>query len=258
MKISVCIITLNEERHLPRCLRSVVSLADEIIILDSGSVDHTKEVALAFGAQFFHQPWLGYVGQKNAAIALAQHEWIFSIDADEEVSEPLKKSILAFKNSNQKPKENGFAISRVVFFMGKWIRFGDWYPDYIVRLFRRHTGKFAGGAVHERLEVTGSIGYLKGELHHFTYKNREDQQRRIEKYSTLWAQSAFEQKKTSWSWTPYLRAGWRLFRGFVLKGGWRGGKLGWQISHATAYEVFLKYRKLAALWQQQAERPHVE
>lgn len=254
MKISVCIITLNEEHNLPRCLRSVMSIADEIIILDSGSLDKTKEIALSFGTQFFEQSWQGYVKQKNAAIALARNEWVFSIDADEEVSEQLRDAILQLKQSHQEPTRDAFAVSRVVYFLGKWIRFGDWYPDYVVRLFRKKQGQFQGGAVHERLVTDGAVGRLKGELFHYTYKDYEDQSKRIEKYSTLWAGSAFQDGKRCAKWSPHLRSGWRLFRGFILKGGWQGGKLGWQISKSTAREVFLKYSKLYAL--QEAARTH--
>jgi len=254
MKISVCIITLNEEHNLSRCLRSVMSIADEIIILDSGSLDRTKEIAQSFGTQFFEQPWQGYVKQKNAAIALARHDWVFSIDADEELSEPLRESILHMKLSRQEPSHDAFAVSRIVYFLGKWIRFGDWYPDYVVRLFRKKKSRFAGGAVHERLETDGSVGRLKGELYHYTYKDYEDQCKRIEKYSTLWAGSAYQEGKRCSKWAPYVHAGWKFFRGFIIKRGWQGGKLGWQISKSTAREVFLKYSKLYAM--QEAARSY--
>lgn len=246
MKISFCIIVHNEEENLPRCLKSIVSLADEIIVVDSDSTDRTCEVARKWGAQIFFHAWEGYVIQKNYALSLARNEWVFSIDADEELSPQLQKEILAFKKT-ESLEVNGFIMPRVVFFENRWIRFGDWYPDYLVRLFRRSHAKFTGGSVHERLEITGEILHFLGELHHYTYRDRADQMSRIERYSSLWAESAFKEGKRCGALAPYFRTGWRLFRGFVLKNGWKGGSLGWYIARACAREVFMKYSKLRRL-----------
>lgn len=245
MKISVCIIARNEEESIARCLHSVETIADEVILVDSGSADKTREVARSLGAKVFDHEWEGYVAQKNYAISLAAHDWILSLDADEELSVELQGEIMDYKKGEI--NIDGFLISRVVFFEGKWIRFGDWYPDYLVRLFRKGKGKFFGGAVHERLELEGRVEKLQGEIFHYTYKDRREQFERIEAYAELWAQSALKEGKKSCEFLAWSHAAWRFFRGYILKGGWRGGRLGWQIAWANAYEVLLKYRKLAKL-----------
>jgi glycosyltransferase involved in cell wall biosynthesis len=247
VKISATIITLNEEANLDRCLRSVVSVVDEVIVLDSGSTDRTRPIALSHGAQFFERTWSGYVDQKNHAIGLARHEWILSLDADEELSGGLKQEILDLKKRPEGSLPDGFSIPRVVYFQDRWIRFGDWYPDRLVRLFRKGRGRFEGGAVHERLHLEGTTSKLRNEIHHYTYKDREDQLQRIERYSTLWAETAYSEGRRAGRWSPQIHAGWRLFRAFILKHGWKGGRLGWQIACANAYEVLLKYEKLHQL-----------
>lgn len=249
MKISACIITRNEHDNLPRCLRSIVSVVDEIVVLDSGSTDDTLDIARCHGAQTFHKDWAGYVSQKNHALSLARHDWVLSLDADEELSPALRSEILQIKAAEKEPDVVGFVVSRVVFFEGQWIRFGDWYPDLLPRLFLKKHARFEGGSVHERLELDGPTRTLSGELHHYTYKNRIDQIRRLHRYSTLWAQQAYARGKTCSRSAPYIHSWWRIFRAMVLKGGWRGGVLGWRIALASAMEVRLKYQKLIALHQ---------
>lgn len=227
---------------MSRCLSSLRDIADEIIVVDDGSTDRTKEIAQKFGARFMEHTWEGFVGQKNFAISQAQYNWIFSIDADEEISEPLREEIKAVKTTE--PQASGFEISRVVFYKEKWIRFGDWYPDRLVRLFRKDKGRFAGGAVHERLEIQGNCEKLSGELYHYTYKDRADHLRRIEKYSTLWAETARKEGKRACLATAWMRAAWKFFRGFFIKGGWKGKTLGFEIAWDNAYETLLKYKKL--------------
>ena len=164
MKISFCLITLNEEANLTRCLNSIKDLADEIIILDSGSTDKTADIAQQFGARFEHQDWLGYVGQKNKTISLTRNEWVFSIDADEELSPDLRDEIQAIEYEGVKDEISGYDMPRCVNYEGRWIRHGDWYPDRLVRLFRKSKGRFEGGKVHERLVVEGEIQPLDAEL----------------------------------------------------------------------------------------------
>ncbi|MDD5262314.1 MAG: glycosyltransferase family 2 protein [Methylacidiphilales bacterium] len=247
MKISACIITLNEESDLPRCLASLKPVADEIVIVDSGSTDRTPFIATDHNARFIRHDWEGYVAQKNFALQKATGDWILSIDADEELSPELRDEILKLKEAGKDPEATGFDVSRVVFYENKWIRFGDWYPDRLVRLFRRDRARFEGGAVHERLEIQGPVQSLKGELYHYTYRNLADQMACIENYSTLWASSAFKEGKRAGLLTPYLHAIVRFLRAFILKGGFKGGLLGWRIASLNAREVYLKYKKLRNL-----------
>jgi glycosyltransferase involved in cell wall biosynthesis len=247
MKISFCLITLNEESNLPRCLRSCADLADEIVILDSGSTDGTERIAKEFGARFSHQDWLGYVGQKNKVLSLASHEWVFSLDADEELSPELREDIRRLKQTEPPTALSGWSMPRCVLYEGRWIRHGDWYPDRLVRLFRRDRARFAGGKVHERLELTGPIERLRSDLYHHSFKDRADHWARCEKYARLWAETQHELGRTAGPLAPFTHAAFRWFRGYVLKRGFLDGPQGWQIAAFCAREVALKYRLLRAM-----------
>lgn len=250
MKISACLITLNEERNLTRCLRSVAPLVDEIVVIDSNSTDGTADLARRFGARVITQEWLGYVGQKNFALDQAAHPWVLSIDADEEISPELARSIARIKvgSASEAPgAPNGYEVSRLVFYRGKWIRHGDWYPDRLVRLFRRAEARFSGGRVHEKLEIAGPQPLLSGHLHHFTYTDTADRVARCAKYAALWAQSAHEQHRQSSTLSGYTHALARFGKGFFLKRGFLDGAVGWDIAMGNAREVWLKYHLLKKL-----------
>jgi len=247
MKISACLITHNEESNLTRCLTSLVTVVDEIVIIDSGSTDRTKFIATGFNARFLPHEWEGYVTQKNFACSKASHPWVLSIDADEELSPELQDEILALKEKTDAPQPAAYVVSRVVFFEGRWIRFGDWYPDLLPRLFQKERGKFEGGRVHERLVIDGETEMLSAELYHHTYRDWEDQQKRVTHYAELWARDACERGKKASVFTPFSHAGWRILRSFFLKGGFKGGILGWKLACAQGQETYLKYNALRAL-----------
>ncbi len=249
MKISCCLITLNEESNLRRCLQSCADLADEIVVLDSGSTDGTEKIAREFGARFEQQDWLGYVGQKNKVLSLAAHPWVFSLDADEELSPELREEVKQLKVTEPPAETNGFSMPRCVLYEGRWIRHGDWYPDRLVRLFRRDQAKFAGGKVHERLELSGAVRELSGELYHHSFKDAADHWARCQKYARLWAETQFENGKTASAFAPFTHAAFRWFRGYVLKCGFLDGSQGWRIAALCAREVFLKYHLLREMKQ---------
>jgi glycosyltransferase involved in cell wall biosynthesis len=248
MKISACLITLNEERNLPRCLTSVAALVDEIVVIDSGSTDGTAEIARKFGARVIHQDWLGYIGQKNFALAQAAHPWILSIDADEEISLELAESIRRVKlTSGTDDQPAGYQFSRIVFYRNKWVRHGDWYPDRLVRLFRRDKARFTGGRVHEKLELDGDFLTLPGHLHHFTYENPADRADRCAKYAELWAQSAREEQRHAGPLSAPLHSAARFLKGYLFKLGFLDGAIGWDVAAGNAREVWLKYTLLRKL-----------
>jgi glycosyltransferase involved in cell wall biosynthesis len=250
MKISACLITLNEERNLPRCLASVAPLVDEIVVVDSGSTDATTAIAKKFGARVIHQDWLGYVGQKNFALAQAAHPWVLSIDADEEISPELAAAIRRVKSdpdADAPAAPVGYEFSRMVFYRNKWVRHGDWYPDRLVRLFRRDKARFTGGRVHEKLELDGDFLSLPGHLHHFTYDNASDRAARCAKYAELWARTAHEQHRRAGPFSAPLHAAARFFKGYVLKLGFLDGAVGWDVAAGNAREVWLKYTLLRKL-----------
>lgn len=247
MKISACLITLNEQRNLARCLASVAGLVDEIVVVDSGSTDATRLIATEYGAKVVHQNWMGYVGQKNFAIEQARHDWVLSIDADEEISQELAAAITNIRTNvpeDQADAPNGYQFSRIVFYRGKWIRHGDWYPDQLVRLFCRKGARFCGGHVHERLALEGEHPILPGHLHHYTYESVDDRKERCLRYAKLWARTAHEEHRRANALSPALHAFARLFKGFVLKGGFLDGEIGWDIAMGNAREVWMKYHML--------------
>jgi glycosyltransferase involved in cell wall biosynthesis len=244
VKISACLIVCNEEKNLARCLRSIAPVADEIVVVDSGSTDRTVEIAHSFGARVIAQSWLGYVGQKNFALEQAAHAWVLSIDADEELSPELAAAIARLRGDSAKDEPNGYTVSRLVFYKGKWIRHGDWYPDRLVRLFRRAEAHFSGGRVHEKLEIAGHHPLLPGELHHFTYADAADRARRSATYAALWAQSAHEAGRRTWPGIGASHAALRFMRGLVFKRGFLDGAAGFDVAWGNAREVWLKYHLL--------------
>jgi glycosyltransferase involved in cell wall biosynthesis len=244
MKISFCLITLNEEENLERCLGSFRGLADEIVVLDSGSTDRTGEIARAHGARFEVQPWQGYVGQKNSVLGRASHDWVFSIDADEALSPELYAEVQGIKESSPDPEITGYSMPRCVCYEGQWIRHGDWYPDRLTRLFRRDRARFAGGKVHERLEVSGKVVPLAGNLHHYSFRDAADHWARCQKYARLWAETKLEQNKSTTPLAPLAHASFRFLRAYLLRRGFLDGPLGFRIAWFAAREVHLKYSLL--------------
>ena len=245
MKISFCIITLNEEANLRRCLQSCAGLADEIVVVDCGSSDGTEAIARKFGVRWVHQNWLGFVGQKNHVLGLATHPWVLSIDADEEISPVLAQEIARIKQTGATDNVAGYSMPRCVLYEGRWIRHGDWYPDRLTRLFRKQGARFAGGKVHERLEVSaGRVESLRGDLFHYSFKDAADHWARCQKYARLWAETQHEAGRTCSPLAPWSHAAFRWLRGYILRAGFLDGAQGWRIAALCAKEVFLKYQLL--------------
>lgn len=248
MKITFCLITLNEELNLPRCLRSCRDVADELVVVDSGSADNTVKIASESGARCVHQAWLGYVGQKNFALSLASNEWVFSLDADEELSPRLREELIRLRAAGEPPESiSGYSMPRCVLYEGRWIRHGDWYPDRLTRLFRRPRARFAGGKVHERLELEGRVEPLSGDIFHHSFRDRADHWARGEKYAKLWAETQAENGRKVGPLSPWTHAAFRWVRGFLLKRGFMDGAQGLRIANYSAREVYLKYRILRQL-----------
>ncbi|MBI5774659.1 MAG: glycosyltransferase family 2 protein [Verrucomicrobia bacterium] len=254
MKFSFCLITLNEEANLPRCLKSCADLADETLVLDSGSTDATEKIARDFGARFERQDWLGYVGQKNRVLSLAAHEWVFSLDADEELSPELREEIRRLKQTDPPPAVSGYSMPRCVLYEGRWIRHGDWYPDRLTRIFRRARAQFAGGKVHERLEISGEVVPLRADLHHHSFRDAADHWARCQKYARLWAETQFEAGRSAGPLAPFTHAAFRWLRGYLIKRGFLDGAQGWRIAQFSAREVFLKYQLLREMSRARAGR----
>lgn len=244
IQISAVIITFNEQEHIGQCLASLQDIADEIIVLDSYSTDQTKIICQQYGAKFAQQPFISYVQQKNAAIALAQYPYILSIDADEVLSDDLRHSILAIKHNWQ---FDTYTFNRRNNFCGYWVRYGGWYPDRKTRLFDRNKATWAGGNPHEyiQLKTTASKGTLKGDLLHYTVQNIAQFTAQNNHYSTLQAQDMFKNGKSKVTWFHLtLKPLWRFINTYLLKGGFLDGKIGFIIAIHAAHTVFNRYAKL--------------
>lgn len=242
--LTVTIITLNEEANLPRALASVRELADEIVVIDSGSRDHTCEIARQQGARVFERPWTNYSDQKNFAAAQASNDWIFSLDADEELSPELQASLRRWKNETATAAAYG--MRRKACYLGRWIHHSGWYPDPKLRLYRRDRARWVG-ALHEGLEVSGETGWLDGELHHYTVNSFEEHLRSVRRYTTLAARELFNAGRRRWLGPMLVASPWAFLRTLVFQQGFRDGYRGLLIAVMAAYYVFLKYRKLGVL-----------
>ncbi|MGE0614816.1 MAG: glycosyltransferase family 2 protein [Bacteriovoracia bacterium] len=254
--ISVTIITLNEEKDLPRALASA-AWADEIVVIDSGSTDRTVELAKAAGARVIHNPWPGYGKQKNFAQAQAKHDWVLNIDADEEITPELRReieSVLDVGNRNDvgtgtKPSPhsiNGYLIPRKTFYLGRWIRHGGWYPNYLVRLVNRTQAQWTEPEVHETLMVYGPTGTLREHLNHYTFRGIEDQVSTNVRYARYGSIELAKRGVRGGLARLLLKPWGKFLETYLWKKGCLDGFPGLIISINAAYSVFLKY---AFLWE---------
>ncbi len=242
-KISAVVITLNEEKNIERCLRSL-DFVDEIIVMDSHSTDETPEIAKKFGAKIFEVDWEGFGKTKELARQKASCSWVLSIDADEEITPKLKEEILqAVKNNFYA----GYFITRKSNFLGKWIGHSGWYPDYVLRLFQKESGKFDDSLVHEQVRVQGEMGYLKNPLQHYTYPNLKHYFNKLRRYTSLSAQQLHQRKVRAYPWDLIFRPPATFIKMYLIKLGFLDGWQGFVLAVLSSYQVLLKYLKLMAL-----------
>src|SRR5215469_14393595 len=242
--LTVCLIAQNEQENLPRCLRSVREIADEIVVVDGGSTDGTVEIAREFGAIVFARPFTNHADQKNFAASLASHDWIFLVDADEELSDQLKESVRQWKANT--PQFDVYEMSRLTWYIGAWIRHSRWYPDWQRRIYRRDKASF-GGAIHSALRFDGRVGRLRGDLFHYTIRDFSQHETKLEKYTTTIAQEMFDQGRRDWRAALWFAPSWSWFRHFVLGAGFLDGHRGALIARMAARGVRLKFQKLGKL-----------
>ena len=242
-RISAVLISLNAQAHLRECLQSV-AWCDEIVVLDSGSTDATRAICAEFGARFSVSPdWPGFGPQKNRALALAAHEWIFSLDTDEVCPPELRVALEAAARSGTCA---AYEMPRRSSFCGHFMRHGGWWPDHVTRLFRRDRARFSDSRVHERVIVDGAVGRLRVPLIHYTYDTMAQALEKAERYATLGAQQAFEAGKRSSPLQAALRAGWAFVRTYVIRLGFLDGGPGLALAKYNAHTTRLRYLKL---WQ---------
>jgi glycosyltransferase involved in cell wall biosynthesis len=240
-KVSATIITLNEAEHIAPAIDSV-SWADEIVVVDCGSSDGTLDIARARGARVSARAWTGYVDQKNHAASIASHDWIFSLDADERVTPELAAEITS--RLATEPPRGAYRVPRVTFYLGRWIRTTDFYPDYQARLYDRRAARWRGGLVHESVQADGEVGYLRGELQHYSFRDLSDHVARVNHYSTLAAQQLHADGRRATALHLLAHPPAAFLRNYLLRRGVLDGSAGLLISIVNAYSVFLKFAKL--------------
>ncbi|MBR5663742.1 MAG: glycosyltransferase family 2 protein [Bacteroidales bacterium] len=247
MKISVVIITKNEERNILRCLNSVQDVADEIVVVDSGSTDDTAAICEQFGVKFVHQDWLGYSEQKNFANSLATNDWVLSIDADEELSDELKQSIFKYKNQHM-PHDIVFSMNRLTNYCGHWIRHCGWYPDRKIRIWNRTVGQWQG-EIHETLEFSTKVRekVLKGDLLHYSFETAQDYENQQFKFAKMRGQHYFMKGKKHASFYMVVSPIFSFIQHYFFQLGFLDGADGWHICLTTAKATRMKYKTLKEL-----------
>jgi glycosyltransferase involved in cell wall biosynthesis len=250
MKISATIITFNEQSNIKAACESV-AWADEVVVVDSNSTDQTRELAEACGARVITNAWPGFGAQKQFAVEQAKHEWIFSLDADERVSDELRNSIQSLRSANESDLADGYEIARRTYYQQRWIRGGGWYPDRQLRLFKKSKGRWKERHIHESVMMNpgARVGKLAGDLLHYTSQNAAHHHRMIgERYAPLAALQMFEDGRRT-SVLGVASAGPAAFiRSLILKGGLRDGFAGFTIASFAAHHAFLKH---LMLWEKQ-------
>ena len=237
----MAVIARNEADRIGNLLDSV-SVAGEVVVVDSGSTDETISICLAKGARVIQHEWLGYAAQKQLAMEAAQGEWILSLDADEALSDDLGTEILSAIQSAG-TDVNGFSLPRLSRYLNRWIRHGGWYPDRKVRLARRGKARWIGDGLHERLEVTGKVLELKHPLLHYVYRDISDQVKTIDRFSAVAAEHRNKPGSAGYVWLGVLHAIGKFLECAVWKQGFRDGIPGIIIAMNSAFYVFLKHAK---------------
>jgi len=247
VKISSVIITLNEEFHIERCLKSLIGVVDEVIIVDSGSIDNTQKIAESYSfVKFVKKDWEGYSKTKNYGNELVKFDWILSIDADEALSSELQQSILELKNKKNQ-ELCVYEFNRITNYCGQWIRYAGWYPDKKQRLFPKNYAKWQGDFVHEILVFQIPVRFLKGDLLHYSYQNFIQHKEKTLKYAHLHAQQLSIQGKKFNYFKQYFSSFFVFFKMYFLKLGFLEGKLGWKLCWISAWGAYKKYEILKKL-----------
>ncbi|MGV8081476.1 MAG: glycosyltransferase family 2 protein [Syntrophales bacterium] len=249
--LSVAIITRNEGENLPGCLKSVL-FASQVVVVDSGSTDDTIRIAKETGCQVCTHGWEGFGVQKQFAIEQCTQPWILVLDADERIPPDTAATIREIVTRPEREEDPaGYTFPRRNYFQGRWIRHNGWWPDRILRLFRRGSGRMSSARVHEGLEVKGLVAPLEDPIDHFTESRLSAVLQKIDRYSTLGALEAFEDGKRSTVWAAFFRACFTFLQGYFLRLGMLDGVQGLTLAMTDSVNKFFKYAKLSELSRQQ-------
>jgi len=242
MKLSVVIITKNEEKNIVLCLKSV-AWADEVIVLDSGSTDRTVSLCKEYGCKVsIDTNWKGFGKAKQNVVELASHDWILSVDADEVLTDDLQEEIKSLLSN--KPSYNAYKIKRNSFYLEKMIKFSGWNRDYPTRLFNKKYAGFNDKTVHESVVVNGKVGYLKSVMEHYTYPTLNDHFIKMHRYAELASVSKYEKGKRSNPISAIIRGDAKFLKMYFLQLGFLDGKMGFLLALHSGWAVYLKYIKL--------------
>ena len=237
IKLSAILIVRNEERDLPGCLESLKGVADEIVVVDSGSTDRTVEIARHFGARVVHREFMGFGPQKQFALEQATGEWVINIDADERVSPALGQEIRTVLSEN--PSDNGFNLRFHNIFLGRRLRFGGHWSEWHLRLFRRDKAHYEGRDIHEGISVSPPLGRLRGPVLHESYKNFAEYLEKCNRYTGLIARDKYRKGRRFTLWS-HARLPWEFFLRYILKLGFLDGNAGFVYAMLSAYYTWLK------------------
>ena len=244
MKLSVVIITRNEEAGIRRCLESV-KWADEIVVLDSGSTDATVRICREYTQHVHETDWPGFGPQKNRALQQATGDWVLSLDADEQVTPRLRDEIRTVLSVSAGP--DAYEMPRLSNYCGRFMRHGGWWPDHVTRLFRRGKAHFSDDLVHERLIVNGPSGRLGNPLVHLAFENFEEVLHKIDRYSTASAEMLRDKGRNGSLSKALLHGLWTFLRTYVLKAGFLDGRHGFMLAVSNAEGTYYRYLKLMLL-----------
>jgi glycosyltransferase involved in cell wall biosynthesis len=243
--LAVAIITKNEEENIRSCLQSL-SFAGQIVIVDSGSTDKTLEIAAEFDCEIYSEEWRGFGPQKQLAIEKCRQPWILVLDADERIP-PDTADIIKKIVTDSNVKEAGFSFPRKNYFQGRWIKHAGWWPDRIIRLFRKEAGRMTTAIVHESVEVQGMVGALDAVIDHYTESRLGKIIQKIDKYSTLGAEAAFREGKKSSTGGAFMRAFFTFVQDYFFRLGILDGMPGLTLAVTDSVNKFFKYAKLSEL-----------
>ncbi len=249
--ISATIITRNEGANIARTIHSL-ACADEIVVVDSGSTDATREIAATLGARVVVHPWTGFAAQKNFAAAEARYDWILSLDADEELDAGAQAALRQWKNSD--PAMAGCRFARRARYLGRWILHSGWYPDYKLRLYDRRRGRWQGAYVHESVAVEGEVATLPGEILHYTCDSLNEHRQRIEFYTDLAAHEMLDRGEGAGLLRRWFAPPWIFLHTYFFRLGVLDGRQGFWIARMAARYVRRKYAKAMVL-QKRAKTP---
>lgn len=241
IKLSGVLITFNEEKNIERCLKSILKVCDEILVVDSFSTDNTKEICLKYGVRFIENTWQGFLNQKNFAQNEATFDYVLQLDADEELSPELGASIIATKSNWS---ADGYFFNRFTNYCGKWIKHSGWYPDAKLRLYDKRKGNWQGLDPHPFVQLNGKTDHLKGDLFHYSYTSYVDHINRSAKYALESAKAMHRLGKKPSNFKLFISPGFKFLQTYIFRLGFLDGFEGLIICKTSAYYTFLKYMYL--------------